>query len=118
LPPLLIVAWPDIITNSPPDPESPEPTVTYIEPPRPEAAIPVPILITPLFPELVEPVLKTKYPLTPLLPAFDVINLTVLLDVIVLKPPNSNTFVAASVLKPGLKTNSPPEPEFPNPTVT
>jgi len=60
------------MTSSPPDPESPEPTVKYIEPPRPEEADPDPIYTAPLFPEAAEPELNTMDPLLPAKPALSV----------------------------------------------
>jgi hypothetical protein len=43
---------PDDSTKLPPTPESPDPTVMYIEPPRPVEDAPVPIKRDPLFPDV------------------------------------------------------------------
>jgi hypothetical protein len=106
--------------SSPPDPESPDPTVKYTEPPRPDTAEPDPTYIPPLFPDDDDPVLKTTYPLTPLLPAFAVcINMS-LLELFELEPPSKYSFPPLPLLLelvPADMTNSPPVPESPNPTV-
>jgi len=63
---------PDDNIISPPAPESPLPTVTYMEPPFPDSAVPVPIKMAPLLPTLDVPVLSTRYPLAPPVPALEV----------------------------------------------
>jgi hypothetical protein len=69
-PPVIEEDSPLDITNIPPVPLSPLPTIKYIDPPRPDEADPVPTYITPLPPLLDEPVLNTTLPLTPRIPAF------------------------------------------------
>ena len=59
--------------NSPPDPESPLPTVKVIAPPLPDVAAPDPMEIDPLFPLEAVPELKDKSPLIPDIPAFGVL---------------------------------------------
>jgi hypothetical protein len=61
---------PDDKTNSPPDPEFPVPTLTYIDPERPPNAVPVPMYRAPELPFVVLPLLSTIIPDTPLLPLF------------------------------------------------
>ena len=72
---------PDDSTISPPDPLSPDPTLTYTEPPRPELAVPDPINREPLLPDVAMPVLSTNTPLTPAVPAFTVCIRSAPLDV-------------------------------------
>ncbi len=76
-------------TNSPPEPVSPEPTLTYTLPPLPSTAVPDPMYNAPLLPLVDDPVLNTIIPLTPLAPSAppsgEAINISPL-DVFVLNP--------------------------------
>jgi len=112
------VVFPAVITTSPPAPEFPAPTVTYIEPPLPDCAEPDPKYKAPLLPEEDEPVLKIKIPLTPLEPAFKVCIKRFPLEVELEYPPirySPPPLPELEVVAPATMTNSPPEPEFPDP---
>jgi hypothetical protein len=91
----------------------------YTEPPRPELAVPEPIITAPLLPFVDIPVLNITVPLEPLVPAFADINNKDPLDEMLPSPVTRDmTPPVENDDFPAESTTSPPDPLFPDPTVT
>jgi len=120
-------------TISPPEPLLPVPTVKYNDPPRPLAAVPEPKYIEPLLPKLVDPepttmapvvsalevpVDRTSIPLLPFVPPAGVLNRRFPLLYIELTPLVIDIRPPVAPDEPADNTSSPPNPLFPDPTVT
>ena len=85
-PPLLDDDLPALTTTEPPTPLFPEPTLMKMLPPKPLCEDPDPTYTEPLAPTLAVPVLKVRAPLVPDTPAFEVVSVTVPLELSLLNP--------------------------------
>jgi hypothetical protein len=104
----------------PPLPTVPEPTDRAMAPPAPPVAAPEDSVSDPELPAEVVPVENTRFPLTPLVPAFGVISLTCPLEVAEPVPEETSTSPPVPLAKedpPASSCNGPPAPLLPVPTV-
>jgi len=117
LPPVAELDNPAKSEISPPVPLLPEPPVMYKDPPLPDDAAPVPRYTDPLFP-FADPVLNNIVPLPPTGPESEVLRSIDPLEVVPYPEVIETRPPDNDKDSPADMTTSPPSPLFPEPTVT
>ena len=118
LPPLATVLRPEASIADPPCPLVPLPIERQPQPPHPTTLGPEPMAIIPEFPDMLLPELKKSKPLSPLIPALDVMTSTCPLLVAVPSPEKSLTFPPVATADLPLVSESPlAAPLVPLPTL-